>query len=64
MDAYFPKAPTVYNNGGATPNMTDARKTLDFQSIPGIAYISSRRDTPRNERWRQWLHVLIEQNRL
>ena len=41
MAAYFPYFPTIYNNGGATPNMLDARKTLDFQGFPGIAYISS-----------------------
>ena len=41
MVAYSPKFLTAYNNGGATPNMLDARKTLDFQGFPGIAYISS-----------------------
>lgn len=41
MAAYFPKFLATYNSGGATPNMLDARKTLDFQGFPGIAYISS-----------------------
>ena len=40
MAAYFSKFTTAYINGGATPNMTDARKTLDFQGFPGIVYIS------------------------
>lgn len=41
MATYFPKFLATYNNGGATPNIPDARKTLDFQGFPGIAYISS-----------------------
>ena len=40
MAAYFSKFPTAYINGGATPTMTDARKTLDFQGFPGIVYIN------------------------
>ena len=40
MAAYFSKFPTAYINGGATPNMTDALKTLDFQGFPGIVYIN------------------------
>ena len=40
MAAYFPKFLNAYNNGGATPNMTDARTSLYFQGFPGIVYIS------------------------
>ena len=33
MVAYSPKFLTAYNNGGATPNMPDARKPLIFKAF-------------------------------
>ena len=33
MAAYFSKFPTAYINGGATPNMTDAWKPLNFKAF-------------------------------
>ena len=49
MAAYFPKFLATYNNGGATPNIPDARKPLIFKAFrASLTLVPARYIAPGN----------------
>ena len=49
MAAYFPKFLATYNNGGATPNIPDARKPLIFKAFrASLTLVPTRYIAPRD----------------